>query len=82
MLPGSSRCTLKFHSYMVEVLLSCGPVVEAGAGNRPNPGARREIRRRSASRRAKLFASFAVTRVPLNGAFFASELPEVTVLKL
>jgi hypothetical protein len=31
---------------------------------------------------AKLFASFSVIRVPLNGAFFARELPDVTVLKL
>jgi len=31
---------------------------------------------------AKLFASFVVRSVPLNGAFFASEFPEVTVLKL
>ena len=29
-----------------------------------------------------MLASFVVSRVPLNGAFFASELPEVTLLKL
>ena len=31
---------------------------------------------------AKLFRSLAVTSVPLKGAFFASELPEVSLLRL